>query len=114
MAFDFAEAKAAARRVVHDTLAVAATYQDSSIGASEDIRVRWHNRVVRDADLENSGYPEYILGINRIVLIPGDYSTITFTSGGIVTLTKDGRQFKLVAREPSDGPVHEIWQVAEL
>lgn len=114
MAFDFAQAKTAARRVVHDTLAVAATYQGSPMGAQVSIRVRWHNRVVRDADLENSGYPEYILGINRIVLVPGDYPTTTFASGGIVTLTEDGRQFKLVAREPSDGPVHEIWQVAEL
>lgn len=113
MAFNFAEAKALARRVVHDTLAVAATYQDNVVVVPAEVRVRWHNRIVRDADLENAGYPEFIVGINRIVLFPGDTPAITFKMNGVVTLD-DGRQFRLAVREPTDGPLQEIWQVAEL
>ena len=114
MAFDFASAISHVRRVVHDTLAVEATYTDASVSDPAAIRVRWATKMLLAGDLEGSGYAEMLQGVDRIVLIPSDTPTITFRKGGVVTLTAtqfDGIAFKLDLKEESNGPLEEVWKV---
>lgn len=112
MAFDFASAKLALRRTVHDTMAVDAFYEDDSMNAPEAIRARWHNKIDRFGDLENAGYAEIVQGIDRIVLFPGDTPALTFRHGGKVRFPGYGNAFTLEYLEPPTGPLQQVWQGA--
>lgn len=110
MAFDFALLKAKTRRVVHDTLAVEAFYQDDSMSAPQTIHARWHNKVDRFGDLMDQGYAEVVQGVDRVVLFPSDYPTLNFVRGGVVTFPSYRRSFRLEVLEPADGPEVAVWQ----
>ena len=110
MAFNFATAKSKARRVVHDTLAVDALYQDDSMSAPQEIKARWHSKIDRFGDSESQGNAEMILGIDRIGIIPDDYPELTFRQGGIVTFPDYGNAFALQVLEPKDGTLTRWWQ----
>lgn len=112
MPFDFASAKALARRTVHDTLAVPAFYQDDTISVPESIRARRHTQVIQQGALED-GYAQILDGIDRIALIPEDNPEIEFRAGGIVEFV-DGERYKLVTLEPADGPLRRLWRVVLL
>lgn len=114
MAFDFAALKAKTRRVVHNTLAVEAFYQDDSMSAPQPIRARWHNKVDRFGDLMDQGYAEVVQGVDRVVLFPTDYPTLNFVRGGVVTFPSYRRAFRLEILEPSDGPYRAVWQVVTI
>lgn len=114
MPFDFAALKAKTRRVVHDTLAVDAFYQDDSMGAARPIKARWHNKLDRFGDLMDQGYAEVVEGVDRVVLFPCDYPTLNFVRGGVVTFPAYGRSFRLEVREPKDGAHHAVWQVVSV
>jgi hypothetical protein len=109
-AFDFAAAKSALRRVVHDTLGVDALYQDDSMSDPVAITARWHNKIDRFGDPESQGYAEIVQGIDRIGLIPEYYPDITFRRGGTVTFPAYGNAFVLQVLEPADGPHTRWWQ----
>lgn len=117
MAFDFASAKATARRAVHAAFGVQAFYSDAAISTPVEIRARWHNRVSRPfGDLDNGGYAEVIEGIDRIVLIPEDVDgfAVALQRGGIITFPTllPGASFVLEHREPATGPLEEAWAVS--
>ena len=112
MAFNFAECKAMARRVVQDTLGVAATYQDDSLIVPVPIRARFRNKMKRQGELNDDGYAEVIEGIEQIILIPGDFPELTFKRGGTVTIPEYRLELILDTREPVTGPLTEIWHVA--
>lgn len=117
MPFDFATAKAIARRAVHTAFGVQAFYSDALISAPVEIRARWHNRVSRQfGDLDNGGYAEVIEGIDRIVLIPEDTDgyPVELQRGGVLTFptTLPGVEFVLEHREPATGPLEEAWAVS--
>ncbi len=119
MAFDFAEAKAQAREVVHDTLAVAATYSDSVIAAAmqdpADVRVRWHTKHTLVGDIENMGYAQIVEGIDRIVFARADATALSVRKGGTITIPQyNDAAFKLDLRLPYDGPYSESWQVTRV
>lgn len=113
MAFDFASLKANARRVVQDTLGVAASYQDDSMVAPADIRVRYKNKLKRMGELNDEGFAEVLEGIDQIVLIPSDYPDIEFKRGGVVTIPQYGLSFALDFMEPHTGPLTRVWHVAK-
>lgn len=83
------------------------------MSAAEPITARWHSKIVRQGDLESSGYAEVIDGIDRIVLIPEDTPCVEFRQGGTITFEDDGRVFRLVSLEPQDGPLHQIWHAVQ-
>lgn len=117
MPFDFATAKAIARRAVHRTFGVQAFYSDASINTPVEIRARWHNRMSRPfGDLDNGGYAEVIEGIDRIVLIPEDVDgfPVAFERGGVITFPEmlPGAEFILEHKEPATGPLEEAWAVS--
>lgn len=113
MAFDFAAAKTLLRRTVHDTLAVEAFYEDDSMSVPAPIRARWHNKIDRFGDPESMGLAEFIQGVDRIVLFPGDTPNLTFRKGGRVRFPVYGKTFSLEALEPATGPLQRVWLATE-
>lgn len=113
MGFDFATAKALLRRTVHDTLAVAAFYEDDSMSKPAPVQARWHNKIDRFGDPESAGFAEHIQGVDRIVLFPGDTPALRFRRGGVVRFPGYGNAFTLEILEPSNGPLQQVWQATE-
>lgn len=114
MGFDFAEAKAQARRAVHDTLGASALYQDHTMSTPVDIRVRWHSKIDRFGDNEGAGYAEVIEGIHRVILEREQARLLNVIHTGRITIAKlGGAVLTLDAMEPYDGPYEEIWTVSK-
>lgn len=110
MAFSFATAKSRLRRVVHNALAVDATYVDDSMSEPVEIKARWHNKIDRFGDPLEQGYAEIVQGVDRIGFIPEDYPGMTFKKGGVVAFPDYGNAFSLQVLEPSDGVLTRWWQ----
>lgn len=112
MSFDFAAAKALARRTVQETFGVQAFYSDATVNVPVEFRARWHNRSNRPVgDLDAGGYAEIVEGIDRIVFILED-CPFTPTRTGVVTFPSiPGQEFILEYKEPASGPLEESWTV---
>lgn len=117
MGFDFSQVKAKARQVVHSTLAVSATYQDSSMDTPVPIMARWLTKLSKVGDLENQGYGQIIESIDRVVLAADAARLISVKKGGVISFTSyitEGvtPEFILTLKLPAEGPFEEIWEVA--
>lgn len=117
MSFDFAQAKATARRTVHATFGVQAFYQEDATSVPVETRARWHNAISKPYGglVDGDGYAQIIEGIDRIVLIPVDLlgNCLTLKRGGRFTFPTmlPGVTFLLDLEEPSTGPLEVSWQV---
>lgn len=131
MSFNFAQAKASARRAVHTTLGVRAFYQDSSMSSPVQLTARWHNKLaLLGSDLDNQQqYADVIQGIDRVVFSAVEARTYRVKRGGTITFPDYGAglgvgmgsplggeevgppAFILGVREPNCGPFEEIWEV---
>lgn len=115
----FAAAKALARRTVHDTMSVAATYIDQALPMAVSLRVRWHNKIVQGGDLENQGYAQVITSYDRVIFDRDElavFGTI-IQRGGKVTITEPGYDNQLLLideRDPLAGPLTEAWIVSKV
>lgn len=118
MALSFAKIKAKARRDVHASLSVAATYQSYSLDkVVKGIRVRWHNKMAMVGDIDNNGYANMLEGIERIIFERAELERhgIELQEGDTIIITDEGfmnAQLILKVREPIVGPFEVIWQVA--
>lgn len=128
MPFDFATAKALARRTVHKTFGVQAFYQDDSMDLPVELRARWHNKSTQLlGELDNQGYSQIIEGIDRIIfnveliddtqeysVFTQDGQPITLQRAGEITfpMLLDGATFILENKIPADGPTEERWMVS--
>lgn len=117
MSFDFTSALTAMRKVVHATMRVPATYEDSVQTVPVDVGVRWHSRLVLQGDLVETGYADSIEGVDRVIFDRDelDEQSIVLHRGGIVRLTDprwNGTSLILDSLEPADGPVELIWKIA--
>lgn len=124
----FIALKAEVRQVVHDTLAASAsltstdgtvytTWIDPVSLVEKPITVRWHNRIARFGDMNDSGYSEVLEGVDRIILntLQLDALGITPSHGWVVTPTNplyQGASLTLNSMEPITGPVEQVWVVA--
>jgi hypothetical protein len=118
MPFDFAAAKARVRQIVHNTLAVPASYLDDTLDEAVSINVRWHDKINRLGNLENMGWAEQIDGIDRIIFNLPEVTSkgLTLQQKGVVTLTNPlygSTSFTLEAQEPIIGPIEVIWIVSK-
>lgn len=118
MAFDFAALKAETRQVVHDTLAVSASYLDSTMAEPVDLTVRFHTKINRFGDMLDQGWAEVIEGVNRLIFNVPELTEqgVTLRRGGKVTFTAPGYEsivLVLHAQEPDTGPVELIYQVSQ-
>lgn len=113
MPFDFASAKALVRRTVADTFGVQAFYVDDSLNAPEEIRVRYHLRkVITQGDIVETGYANVLENIEKVVLYPSDYPTLTFKRGGKVTIPSAGEGALVLAlAEQGTNVLDQVWQV---
>lgn len=114
MSFSLAELKRDARRALHDTLAVDATYSDPALAEPVAIKVRYHSKIVRTGDMESGGYAEIIAGIDRLVFdraALADLGVILVRRGRVIIADYDDATFILADRDPSDGPHTVIWTV---
>lgn len=117
MAFDFSEALGKMRRVVHDTLSLPATYQDSTLDSPVPLRVRWHTKLNMTGDLENDGYAQFIEGIESIIFDREELLRlgVTIRERGKVTITASNFSGQIIMIGPKDplyGPIEEVYKVA--
>ena len=118
MAYDHAATRRLRAKVVHDTLALAATYFDDSLAAPVVLRVRWHNKQALRGDLDNQGYSQYIDSIDRVVFDPSEMAEkgIEVVRGAVVTITALGfndAKLHIDTRDEAAGPGEEIWLVGK-
>jgi hypothetical protein len=116
--FDFAHAKASARRTVNTVFGVQAFYTDASISTPIETRARWHSRIAKPyGDLyDGAGYSEVVEGIDRIVLIPEDINGFPFSpvrNGQFTFPSIPGLTFTLEYRDPTMGPPAQAWSVTK-
>lgn len=118
MTFDFGAWKAEARQVVHDNLAVSASYLDSTLDEPVELGVRFHSKINRFGDMLEQGWAEVLEGVNRLLFnIPElTEKDVTLRRGGKVTFTAPGFEnivLVLHAQEPSTGPITLVYQVSQ-
>lgn len=113
MPFDFASAKASARRAIHGTFGVPAFIKATSLSTPEEVRARLHEASTLYGDLLSQGYAETVEAVDRIVFVPEDIAPehrprrlaeVTFPH-------RPGITFVLQTKMPSDGPLEEVWEV---
>lgn len=117
MGFDFAAAKARVHRIVHDTLAVNAVYQDDALPLPVSLRVRWHDKLAATGDLNGEGYPVSIDTIDRVIFDAGELiqKGVTISRGGRITFTAEhfaGIVLLIDTRDPKSDSAREIWHVS--
>lgn len=114
MSFDFAQAKAQARKALHDGLSVAATYQDSVIIIPVPLRVRYHNKIVIEGDPFGLGQAETIEGADKVILEIDPLVVPVVRRGGIITIAQYSLSLRLETQDPHDGPVIQSWRCSRL
>lgn len=113
MGFDFAELRAQAKRVLHDTLGIIASYTDDVVTVPVDLRVRHHSAMTLTGDPGNGGYAEMLASIDSVILDREELNEkgITVKRGGKLTLA-DGSVLILDSQARIEGPIELIWRVA--
>lgn len=115
-AFSFADFKRQSRREVHATFAVAALYSDTVV-TGVGVTVRYHNKILRTGNLQNSGYADIVEGIDRLIFDDAEMASkvLTLRRDGIVTIPEyGGAAFILDTRDVQDGPVEVAWNVVKV
>jgi hypothetical protein len=113
MKFNFAAAKASARRTVHSTLAVQAFYKANSTSTPVEITARWHSGLAQHGQVNGQG-AQVVEGVDQVVFNREELVllNLALTRGGLVTFP-DYQDLKLSldTRLPYEGAIEEIWQV---
>lgn len=114
-AFDFTSALSTMRTVVHDTMSIPAEYQAPGQFGRVPVRVRWHDRLVLQGNMGETGYADVIEGIDRAIFSRDQLSEkgITLQRLGTIHLPAayNGVVLTLDALEKTDGPVNIVWKV---
>lgn len=116
MAFDFAAAKGRLQRIVHDTLAIPAEYDDGDLLVPVPLRVRWHNQLAATGDLNGEGYPVSIDTIDKVIFDVAELTEkkVKISRGGRLKLTAPfygGQALVIDTRDPKSDAAREIWHV---
>lgn len=117
MPFDFTQALVSMRKVVHDTFAIPARYDDTRGSVGVGLSVRWHNKMTLQGNLTESGYADFIEGIDRVIFNREELiqKNVILRNAGTITLGPEWNNavLSLEALEPADGPVNVIWKVSK-
>lgn len=122
MAFDFAQTKKRARRVVHRTLGVSALYKADPAATPVPLKVRYHTKLNLTGDLTYANYVEILEGIDRIIfnLTPIEEEALLLSgqsiqANGVVELVDyEGMAFTLANQQPDDGTGEISWFVSRV
>ncbi len=117
MGFDFTSAVAAMRKVTQQVLGADGYYEDPARPGLVALKVRWHSRIAIMGDSADAGYANIIDGVNRVIFDRDELAEkgVELTRNGRITFAHPqlvGTVLILAEREPYEGPVQEIWQVA--
>lgn len=112
----FADIKAAARRSVHQVMAVPCFYSGPGGLATIGLTARLHTKVVVGGDLSGQGYATIIEGVTRAVFNREELAAlgVTLRRNGKVTFPDYGMTLQLDSRDTYDGAITEKWTVASL
>jgi len=106
-----------ARKDVHSTFALLATYSDT-LGSAIGLHVRWHSRFTAAiGDIPGGDYARVLENIDRLVFDVDELAErqVNLRRAGLVVFDDyPEHQFTLDVSEPSDGPVTVIWTVTRL
>lgn len=120
MAFDFAAAKIAQRRVVHQILGVAAVYSDDVV-QDINVHVRWHFKDgffapegIGDSSIRLDGIDRIIFNAEELATPYTDDAGVTWGGCtpkrlGAVAIPQYGVTFELDNLSTNDGPVTICW-----
>ena len=117
MSFSLAELKATTRQAVQDAMAYDGQYSDDTLAEPVDVRVRCHNKLVRQSSMPGEGMSEILASVDRLLFSRADLDNagLTLVQGGTVTVADWGdATFQLDVRDAYDGPVTETWTVVRL
>jgi hypothetical protein len=112
-----ADLKATARREMHATMGVAATYEDDTLLDPVAVTVRLHTRRTTQPGMVSPNMAEMISGAERLVFNREDLETagVELVREGRVTIPEyDDVVFILDSKDPPDGPINESWVVGRV
>lgn len=115
-AFDFTSAVAAMRKTVHAVMSTPAEYQAPGSTVRQGVSVRWHDKLVLNGNIGDTGYADVIEGIDRAIFDRDQLAqaSIVLLRGGKIHLPAayNGAVLTLEALEKTDGPVNVTWKVS--
>jgi hypothetical protein len=119
MAFDFAAAKAATRRAVHQTFGLDAEYWYNDGDVPVPLRVRWHNKLTNVGDPNSEGYAVTIDTTDKVIFDMDELTAkkLVIARGGRVKILHPafgGQVLAIDTRDPRCGPTDQVWYVAKL
>lgn len=111
-----AELKNECRQALHAAMASYALFSDATTVTPQMVTVRWHNRIQRFTEGDTPENAEVIFNIDRLIFNKTELANaeprIGLTRGAIISFPEyNGIEFRLDTREPTDGPVTEVWLV---
>lgn len=117
MALDRVAQVANARRLVHKTMGVAATYQDGFMSAPVALTIGHFNKLSLDGNLGGEGYSNVLTNVDRVRFNREELTekSVTLHRGGRLILTNpllNGAVLVLDHEEPLSGPINVVWGVA--
>jgi len=114
MAFNFADAKRSLNKAVMETFGLDATYKDCSLSSPVPIRARFHNKIDRFGDLDNSGYANIETSISTVVLSREQAKSLNVKRNGEIFFPDlNNLIVVLETRLDNTSPDEEAWQVTE-
>lgn len=119
MPVDFAALKAQTRRIVHDTLAIDAAYEDANLAGPIALRIRWHNKLLTNLESQDEGYSTFLTSVKRIIFDRDELAAkgVVIQRGGKLKITSPGFNNAVLAIDTRDtmaGPTEEIWMVGKI
>lgn len=119
MGFDLAATLERNRRIVHKTLGLDAEYLDRTLAVPVPLRVRLHSANNLIGDLESTGYPMMLDTVDRVLFDIDELlaNGVKIQRDGTVKLLSPlfrGLTVAMDSKEPSEGPVNEVWRVAKV
>jgi hypothetical protein len=112
LSFSFSEAKAEARRAVHDTFAVPAMYSDAVVTTPVEVHVRFHSRRATEVLLPGEGLAEVLEATPRVLFDKAEMANLGLTAmrnGQLVFAVYDNLTVVLDVEEKYDGPIYTAW-----
>ena len=112
MAFDFIATKKAARRALHETLAVSSIHTSSETGAVNRVRVRVHTRIALSGDVDYQGFAELSDGVVMIHVDSEEARRLKFAADDRIIY--DNKVYQLSTQRDDDGIYLESWYAVHL
>lgn len=111
---DWYDIRQRARRDVHTAFAVEAHYTDSATPDPVVLSVRWQQRFGSPVGSLSRDYSGVFETIDRVIFDTVELADkgLTPRRGGALYFVKYNQTLRLGTKEPSSGPIEELWAVS--